>query len=101
MPALGPRVPFWRSDFASLTIRTWDHAGEVWVTTRVLSERPRRNWAWVEGDDRRITWQEIYQFFRDFNHSETRGGDDGFFLIRNTAANRKLLIEETLAITGA
>jgi len=55
----------------------------------------------VEGDDRRITWQEIYQFFRDFNHSETRGGDDGFFLIRNTAANRKLLIEETLAITGA
>lgn len=91
---LGPRVPFWRRDFACGALSVWDGGGEVWVTRRVLSERPVRAWLWVEGDDRRWSWAAIHGFFRDFAAGESRGGDDGFFLLGNTAENRRLLLTD-------
>jgi len=101
MPTLGPRVAFWQIDFASTTLRTWDHSGEVWVTNRVLSQRPRRNWAWVEGDDKRITWKAIYEFFQGLDHSDTKGGVDGFFQIPNTPKNRSALLAVSTMSSGS
>jgi hypothetical protein len=89
---LGPRVPFWRMDFACGALSAWDRDGEVWVTRRVLSERPARAWLWVEGDDRRWSWAAIHGFFQDFDSGKSRGGDDGFFLLGNTPENRGILL---------
>jgi hypothetical protein len=89
---LGSRVSFWRRDFACGALSVWDHGGEVWVTRRVLSERPVRAWLWVEGDDRRWSWAAIRGFFQDFDSGKSRGGDDGFFLLGDTAENRSILL---------
>jgi hypothetical protein len=89
---LGPRVPSWRRDFGCNVFSAWDRGGEVWISERVLAERPLRNWLWVEGDDRRLGWSAIRAFFLGLNRGEERGGADGFFRIPNDSANRSVLL---------
>ena len=66
----------------------------MWVTTRVLADRPVRSWLWVQGDARPITWEAMYRFFQNFDHSEIRGGEDGFFRVMDTDDNRRLVVGE-------
>jgi hypothetical protein len=89
---MGPDVPYWRELFACAVFRTWNSRGEAWVTTRVLAAQPVRAWSWVEGDDNRLKWDDIHQFFMGFDHSQVRGGDDGFFLIRNSPETARMLL---------
>jgi hypothetical protein len=89
-PSVGPEMPRWRSIFACAVLSAWDHQEEVWVTKRVLAQQPIRSWTWMEGDNE-LTWPAVRQFFLDFDHSHERGGDDGFFLIRDTPETRQPL----------
>jgi len=86
------RSPFWRTDFSCSLLALWDHRREAWVSKRVLAGQPIRNWLWVEGDDRNVTWQALHRFFVSFGRAEDKGGEDGFFLISDTPAARRLLL---------
>jgi hypothetical protein len=81
----------WRRAFASQTFSVWSAGGDMWVSNRVLSSRPRSEWNWVEGDDRRVSWREIYGFFSRLEMGKSVGGDDGFVLLVSSPRNRDSL----------
>ena len=87
----GKVAPQWRQDFAARARSAWDHGGDVWVTRRVLSPRPASNWNWVEGDDKRISWTDIYRFFAQLEMGQSVGGEDGFTLLPPSPENKQLL----------
>jgi hypothetical protein len=87
----GDQVPQWRSSFACLSLASMADQGEVWVTRRVLAERPQRDWLWVENDDPRIKWRDLVEFFRPFDHRRISGGD-GFFQLSGDPATRARLL---------
>jgi hypothetical protein len=84
-------VSEWRQSFASETIKAWDQGGEMWVSKRVMSTRPRAEWNWVEGDDRRVSWTDFYTFFSHLELGDLVGGEDGFVMIPPTTHNRQML----------
>ncbi len=73
-------------------MRVWDAGGDVWFSKRLLSERPRAEWNWVEGDDRRVAWVDLPAFFSQFEMGESVGGDNGFVLLQPTQRNRDYLV---------
>ena len=81
----------WRRAFATDALAAWRRGGEVWVSKRVLSARPRPEWNWVEGDVKRVSWPDFRVFFSQMEIGESAGGDDGFVLIPSTSGNREYL----------
>jgi hypothetical protein len=81
----------WREGFAAETLATWEHGGEVWVSKRVLSPRPRPEWNWTEGDEKRVSWPDFHAFFSQMEMDESAGGDDGFVLISQSSKNQEYL----------
>lgn len=94
----------WRQRFAARTLSVWAAGGDVWVSRRVLSPRPRSEWNWVEGGDPRVSWADIYGFFSRLEMGRSVGGDDGFALLlsspKNREALRRLSEREQAALTG-
>lgn len=79
-----------RQEFARQALSAWQDGGEVWITRRVMAERPKPEWEWVEGDNG-ARWQELSAYYRQFaTDAETRG-DDGFLRVAASPANRLLL----------
>lgn len=58
------RLPFWKQDAAHTMMATWDSGGRAWLTRQALESAPKLEWGWVEGDDPRVSWREIPEFFR-------------------------------------
>ncbi|OLD64302.1 MAG: hypothetical protein AUI47_06725 [Acidobacteria bacterium 13_1_40CM_2_68_5] len=81
----------WRQSFASQTFSVWAAGGDMWISKRVLSPRPRSEWYWVEGDDPRVFWADIYGFFSRLEMGRSVGGDDGFILLLSSPENIKSL----------
>jgi hypothetical protein len=81
----------WKSSFAAHALAIWNKGGDVWLTNRAMSERPRREWGWVEGDDRNVSWSGFPSFFSRMEMGGEAGGDDGFRLIIPSRGNRELL----------
>jgi hypothetical protein len=81
----------WRSNFASVVNEVWSRGGDMWVSKRLITERPRPEWAWVEGDDPRISWNDLYKFFSQFEFNQSAGGEDGFLLLEPTERNSHIL----------
>ena len=81
----------WREDFASNMLDAWAKGGDVWLSTRLLSAKPEASWNWVEGDDPRVRWSDIYNFFSQFEKGTVVGGADGFVLLEKSEGNRQLL----------
>lgn len=81
----------WREDFAKETLAIWQRGGDAWISRRALAPRPRADWNWVEGDDKRISWTEVYNFFSRMELGQTASGEDGFVLIQNSPANEQFL----------
>jgi hypothetical protein len=86
------RTAYWKHDFATKVLSIWNRGGDVWVTTRVWSPQPRREWNWIEGDDPNLQWKDIVEFFRPLDHGPSVGGDDGFVLLLHSTKNQNLLI---------
>jgi hypothetical protein len=84
-------VPRWRKDFASAALAAWKNGGDVWMSRRVLSPRPQPEWGWVESDDPRVSWTDIYTFFSQFEMGQSAGGADGFMLLLLSPQNEKIL----------
>jgi hypothetical protein len=89
-----PEVAHWQQDFAVRTRSVWMNGGDVWISRRLFSERPRPEWNWVEGDDTRVSWTDLYRYASRFELGPTAGGDDGFVMIVNGEQNRKILSED-------
>jgi hypothetical protein len=85
------RTAYWKHDFATKVLSVWNRGGDVWVTTRVWSEEPRREWNWIEGDDPNLTWKDIVAFFRPLDHGQSVVGNDGFALLKPDMTNHNLL----------
>lgn len=83
------RILTWKKDFASKVISTWNSGGDVWISKRLVQQKPRPEWNWVEGDDSRITWAALQPFFMLWETGEPTGGDDGFILLSRTPANQR------------
>jgi hypothetical protein len=85
------QVPQWESDFARTTLTAWDQQNDVWIARRFAHPAPRAEWNWTEGEDTRITWAEMHDFFGRFEIDDVVGGDDGFMRLSPSGFNRYLL----------
>lgn len=85
------QVPQWRKDFALQTLAAWDAGHDVWISKRLLSMYPKAEWNWTEGEDPRIRWNELHEFFSPLETNESVGGDDGFLKLTPAENNRDLL----------
>lgn len=81
------QVPGWAEDFARKAVSTWGRGGDVWVTKRAFSPRPREEWGWVEGADKRVSWGDLYSLFSNLQAGESTGGEDGFVLLPPSSNN--------------
>lgn len=88
----------WKARFASRTLAAWREGEEVWVSRRLLARRPAAAWEWVEGDDKRVRWVDLPDFFAQFETSPmTDGQPDGFVRVLATGSNRDRLELEALS----
>lgn len=81
----------WREEFAENTLKAWEKGGDAWLSSRLFSAKPQPNWNWVEGDDPRVKWDDVYNFFGQLETGEVAGGADGFVLVEKSDANVQLL----------
>ena len=81
----------WRAKFANECLRAFQSGGQVWVSERVLRDRPLPDWKWVEGDQQGVTWTDFPQLFRSLAYSEKRGSGDGFRRLVPSPANLEKL----------
>jgi hypothetical protein len=85
------RVLTWREEFAQEALGAWAAGGDVWVSRRVWLQTPRPEWNWVEGDDPRVTWEEIPRFFVPLETDQATGGADDFVRLKHNPANTTIL----------
>lgn len=88
-----PEVARWQQEFSTRAESIWANGGDVWISRRLLSERPRPEWNWVEGDDPRISWTDLYRYASRLELGQSVGGDDGFVLLAPSEQNRKVMGE--------
>jgi len=91
LPLNMPQLVAWREDVARRAFQAWGEGGDVFVSRRVFTERPRAEWEWVEGADPRVRWAEVYEFFAQLEAGSAVGGEDGFALLPPTPGNEKFL----------
>ncbi|MDQ2854872.1 MAG: hypothetical protein M3R68_00970, partial [Acidobacteriota bacterium] len=84
-----PEVARWQQEFSARVQSIWSSGGDAWISRRLLSERPRPEWNWVEGDDSRVSWKDLYSYASRLELGQPVGGDDGFVLLVQSAQNRK------------
>jgi hypothetical protein len=94
------RALIWRELFAEQALSAWSRGGDVWVSRRVESGRPLREWKWVEGDDPTVSWNDVTGFFARLEMGRPVGGADGFLELPPSAGNRALL-DDVAARIGA
>ncbi|MCU1266094.1 MAG: hypothetical protein JWM21_2412 [Acidobacteria bacterium] len=88
-----PEVVHWQQEFAVRTQAIWSNGGDVWISRRLLSPRPRPEWNWVEGDDPRVSWNDLYRYASRLEVGQSVGGEDGFVLLAASEQNRRLMGE--------
>jgi hypothetical protein len=81
------RVLEWRREFAQNALARWGAGHQVWLSDRLLADRPHPEWKWIEGDTGRVQWTEVRDFFRSFDLTDRRGGADGFALLAQDPRN--------------
>jgi hypothetical protein len=86
------RLRTWREDFSKQVLTTWQGGGNVWIPKRVFRSKPRPEWNWVEGDDKRVKWPDLPLFFSRFEMGRAVGGEDGFVFLLPSAHNASILI---------
>jgi hypothetical protein len=84
-------APQWREEFAKNALKAWREGGDVWVSRRALSPKPRPDWNWVEGDVDNVSWSDFSRFFGQLEQGQSVGGDDGFFMVLPSPKNQELL----------
>ena len=81
----------WRAEFVEVARETWAKGGSLWISGRLLRDRPLPEWNWVEGDDPSLKWKDFPGYFTQFHVADAVGGSDGFILIPDQPHNRAIL----------
>lgn len=82
-------VERWRDFLAARVGDAWARGARVWVSRRLLVERPASEWAWNEGEDSRVSWRDLHGFFTGFTYSgATAPASSEFLLLPAMSANR-------------
>ncbi len=81
----------WRQDFAAMALEAWKEGADVWISNRLLDDRPAASLSWVEGEDRRVSWTDIHTFFSALKGDASVGGSEGFELVSPAASNQLFL----------
>jgi hypothetical protein len=76
---------------AAEVANAWQHGGDVWISRRLIAERPLPEWDWVEGDTAGVGWRDLSGYYRQFATDAETGGADGFLRIAADPENRLLL----------
>ncbi len=87
------QVDSWERSFAQLALDLWRRERDLWVSTRLLRQRPLAEWNWAEGSDPRVTWRQVHTFFSGLEYGESVGTEDGFRRLLPSPANRTRLGE--------
>lgn len=82
------QVDHWQQDFAKTVLDVWNDNGDVWVSKRLLSQTPKAEWNWVEGDDSRVSWKDLNNFFLQFDFEKETIEEDGFLLLSRSQRNQ-------------
>jgi 4-amino-4-deoxy-L-arabinose transferase-like glycosyltransferase len=91
------RVFHWREEFAAKVQARWARGGQVWLSDRLVANKPLPEWKWVEGDTGRVQWSALRDFFRSLDVGSRVGGDDGFMLVALDAHNIEQIRELSAA----
>jgi hypothetical protein len=86
-----PQVERWQRVFARRVRTAWDAGNHVWVSKRLLAQRPEPEWEWIEGTDPRISWRGLVEFVAAFDVADIVGAPDGFVILKRTPANEALV----------
>jgi hypothetical protein len=86
-------VPHWPKDFWANAETIWNSGGDVWISKRLLLAGPRADSNWVEGDDRRVSWTDLFNYSSKLELGQSVGGDDGFALLLPSDNNKKYMSE--------
>jgi len=81
----------WRENFAARALSVWQAGGDLWISKRAFSTRPRPQWNWAEGADARVSWLDLRDFFSRLETVRSLGDEDGFFLLAPSSKNREIL----------
>jgi hypothetical protein len=81
----------WRRDFSRSALDAWSQGKDVWASKRFWAVRPLPEWNWAEGDDERIKWKELPEFFLPLETDGECGGLDGFSKLKPGEANLQRL----------
>jgi hypothetical protein len=81
----------WPQRCAGLIQKTWHAGADVWISRRLLAARPRPEWGWVEGDDPRLSWTDLYRFTAQLELGGSIGGEDGFAMLLRSLKNEEIL----------
>lgn len=85
-------VERWREQLEARVSDAWARGAGVWVSRRLLAERPASDWGWNEGEDPRASWRDLHRYFAGFTYD----GDSApvgreFLLLPATPENRTRL----------
>ena len=83
----------WYQRFSAVALKTWRNGGDVWISTRVLHDRPQADWYWVEGEKENVrrSWKGMYTFFQQFEYGPQPSNPDGFVLLLQSDHNQQVL----------
>jgi len=84
-------APKWRYQVTKEIFSAWLKGSQVWVSKRLLAQKPDATWKWVEGDDPRVSWKDVHSFFAALEYGKAVGGHDGFRQLLRTPENMRLL----------
>ena len=95
------RLLHWREGFAAEAFRVWDNGGEVWMSRRFWSEKPKPEWNWVEKDNPSQVWSDVYSFFQPLQTDLSLDGEDGFSRLAPNEANLRYLKPFAAALSAS
>ena len=84
------RIEAWQYSFAKKVINYFHSGKKVMISDRAFSPLPKQEWGWVEGEDKRIHWDDIPKFAALFEVDRITSSD-GFVELLNNATNMTIL----------
>jgi hypothetical protein len=82
---------FWKQIFAERVDSLWLRKGDIWIRTDVLARKPKAESDWVERQDPRIGWADIYVFFTVFDFEYPLPQDSSLARLPQTPRNKAII----------
>ncbi len=71
-------------------LAAWRRGGRVWISRRLMQPKPSPAW-WIEGDDSRVRWADVFAFYGSLEYANPAGGEDGFLELQPSPSNETRL----------